>query len=341
MAKAIRCPQCGRLIAAGSVCKYCGASQGSVAAGPQTAAHGNCPEVADREAETPSVMTKLKKPVVRRSSEVPAAPPATPVTSAASATPAAPVAPKPAGIPVPKSVSVSRPKPVPTPVPVGSMREAAPAEPVMEEDVTQPKKSKTGLIVGIVIAVVVLVGGGIAAALLLGGKNNEKPVAADSAAAKAEDTVRNVPVEETAGEKAEVDQTEHYNINTIVSGVPVIVKLDITPEGYVTGKYAYRSTIDKYGDKPSSWFSLSGKMEGAGMLEMEASHPDYGNFESWEVALTGEGEYATISGTIANFNTNELFYVGSKRKSEKMYEPNYEDTGEDYMYEEDYEPETL
>lgn len=44
---------------------------------------------------------------------------------------------------------------------------------------------------------------------------------------------------------------------------PVVVYIDINRNGdYVSGRYAYRSTLKKYGDKPSSWLYISGYATG-------------------------------------------------------------------------------
>lgn len=196
----------------------------------------------------------------------------------------------------------------------------------------------------IIIAAVLLVGGGIAAALILkdsgssktgGSKGEGKP---ETAAAAAEDSV--------AAPTAEVDPVKHYNIKTIISGYPIEVRLDIDPDGVVTGKYAYQSTLGKYGDVPSSWFTLRGTDMGADLV-LDGSNPDYGVFERWEVSLKGEGDMASLSGIATNFNTYEYFYVGSKKKPEKYYDPKETVSGEDYqrildeavVEDEPYEPE--
>lgn len=148
--------------------------------------------------------------------------------------------------------------------------------------------------------------------------------------------VENIPADDESTddvelpEMEEIDLVKHYAIKTVISGYPITVNLDITPEGIVTGKYAYDSTLKKYGDKPSSWFALNGNLYDE-MILMEASHPDYGIFEQWNVRIEGEGKTASIRGESINSNTNEVFFVGSNQKPIK-YEgnENYGDVGDIY-----------
>ncbi len=64
---------------------------------------------------------------------------------------------------------------------------------------------------------------------------------------------------------------------------PVIYKLTFSTSGgqrYVRGKYAYRSSLRKYGDRPESWFTLSGTIEGNSIYWSESTkgNPDYDGY---------------------------------------------------------------
>jgi len=195
--------------------------------------------------------------------------------------------------------------------------QAAPQPPIY---VSENPKSNKGLIITILVAAVLLVGGGIAAALILRDNGAEKNVVSENTTQTAEATSGTVSENVAAEpEPEEADPVKHYSINTIMSGYPIIVKLDIMPDGEVTGKYAYVSTLKKYGDRPSSWFTLKGVASGDELV-MDVSHPDHGNFERMEVTLTGEGDKASLNGINTNYQTYQYFYVGSEKKPEKYYD---------------------
>ncbi len=354
MAKVVRCPGCGRLVpSTAPQCKYCGtaispdaADSPKPATAPEAAPAPEYPDTDKAVAAIASGISSLKakasaaaKSVQSKTEAAKSAPTPQAAEAPAPKTPKAPKEPKAeASVPRPPE-SAPAPKPAPAP------QQSAPVAPQPEYSVP-PKKSGKGIMITIIVLLVlILVGGGVAAVLLLGDKN-DKPKD-QSTAQDSTESVASKPATE-AEEAEEIDPIKHYDISTIISGYPIVVKLEISPEGKVIGKYAYQSTLKKAGDKPSSWFTLSGECNGNDLV-LEASNTDYGNFERWEVKLTGEGTDATISGLATNYNTYQYFYVGSKRKPEKYYDPkyNYYDTGEDYMYgdvgdtEEEYEPETL
>lgn len=336
MAKVVRCPGCGRLVpSASSQCKYCGtaispdaADSPKPAPAPEAAPAPEFPDTDKAFGAIASGISSLKTKASAASKSVQSK------TEAAKSAPA----PQPVEAPAPKPPEEPRAE---APAP----QQPAPVAP-QPEYCEPPKKSGKGMMITIIVLLVlILVGGGVAAVLLLGDKN-DKPK--DLSTAKDSTETVAAKTAEEAEEAEEIDPIRHYDISTIISGYPIVVKLEISPEGKVIGKYAYQSTLKKAGDKPSSWFSLSGECNGNDLV-LEASNPDYGNFERWEVKLTGEGADATLSGLATNYNTYQYFYVGSKRKPEKYYDSsyNYYDTGEDYMYgdvgdtEEEYEPETL
>lgn len=84
-----------------------------------------------------------------------------------------PLNPTPAANPEPNTAAPSPAPSAATPDPMARPMEQAPAAPVAE-----PKKKKTGLIVGIVIAVALVIGGVVAALLLLGGNRGDAVAAA-------------------------------------------------------------------------------------------------------------------------------------------------------------------
>ena len=101
-----------------------------------------------------------------------------------------PLNPTPAASPEPNNPAPAAPSVEPSPTPAPAPTEATPAEAApdpmarpMEQapaavPVAEPKKKKTGLIIGIVIAAVLLIGGAVAALLLLGGNKGDAVSAA-------------------------------------------------------------------------------------------------------------------------------------------------------------------
>lgn len=78
----------------------------------------------------------------------------------------------------------------------------------------------------------------------------------------------------------------------------------------VSGKYAYKTTLENYGRGPASWFTFTGHGP-AGTdgepeeLTLKVKDPDGGDFEEWSLTPTSEG----FKGSILNLNTFEIFTV--------------------------------
>lgn len=65
----------------------------------------------------------------------------------------------------------------------------------------------------------------------------------------------------------------------------------------MSGKYAYKSTLDKYGDPDESYMYLTQRPESPGFLEHIMTASTYRNdepIEVWDVT----GDEASISGTV-------------------------------------------
>lgn len=175
-----------------------------------------------------------------------------------------------------------------------------------------PKKSKTGLIVGIIIGIMV-----ISALILITILLEKKEEGPTTAVLNEED-----PIEAATSEsEIKLEEDQHsltpdmgraYTINTEISGYPIRLILNIESDGTVTGKYAYESTLKKYGDEPSNWFTLRG-WEYGDKIFLESYHPNYGVFESWEMTLWENSENPKISGTLTNNNTGAIFFLGSSK----------------------------
>lgn len=332
MAKVKRCPQCGRLVSSGaSSCKFCGAALDGSAAVSSAAPAPSQPDPTEAPAVAPTDRTAVPHAVSAAATDISQslASGISSLRSKAAAVKARmekekseveaekPEATAPTETAQPASTPPTVLDPPANPAPQPAAPQPAPQPPIY---VSENPKSNKGLIITILVAAVLLVGGGIAAALILKDNGSDKKAVPENTVQKtgttSETTSANVAEEP---EPEEIDPVKHYSINTIMSGYLIIVKLDITPDGEVTGKYAYISTLKKYGDRPSSWFTLKGVASG-NELVMDVSHPDHGNFERMEVTLTGEGDKASLNGVNTNYSTYQYFYVGSEKKPVKYYD---------------------
>lgn len=78
--------------------------------------------------------------------------------------------------------------------------------------------------------------------------------------------------------------------NGVVNQYPIIMKLKLNEDGIIDGKYAYNSTLRKYGDSDSSWFKIEGAVlinneDNTSRLVLRSIHPDTGKtFEYFVMA---------------------------------------------------------
>lgn len=325
MAKVIRCPHCGRLVSSGaSSCKYCGATlDGSTPVSPSAPTQPEPIDVPAVASDDSVPATTPKSDVIADVSQRFASGIASLKSKASNVMPASQPTSTPPTVPdVPEVPAHPTPQPpsVPKPQPKAEPQPGPEYDWELSEEYSENSKSNKSIIITIIVAVVLLVAGGITAALILRdsstAKNNASENTTQSTEAASDSVSENIAEEPVF---AEANPVKHYSINTVMSGYPIIVKLDITPDGIVTGRYAYESTLRNYGDKPSSWFTLEGTASGNELI-MDVSHPDYGNIERMEVTLTEEGDKATLNGVTTSYNTSRYFFVGSTKEPVSYYE---------------------
>lgn len=86
------------------------------------------------------------------------------------------------------------------------------------------------------------------------------------------------------------------NYKGFINEYPITMKLSIHADGSVTGKYAYDSTLRKYGDINSSWFRINGvvlesELMGLRRIVFRSYAPGSGNvFEYWDLNVGTEME---------------------------------------------------
>jgi len=97
---------------------------------------------------------------------------------------------------------------------------------------------------------------------------------------------------------------------------PIVAYLNFTERG-VTGKYAYRSTLQKYGDKPSSWLTIrsyrvipGGAATAIYLCEVRDSKGKF--IETWEIT---HGSMAISPGRRVAVTDVEIILKNGKRYS--------------------------
>ncbi len=55
-------------------------------------------------------------------------------------------------------------------------------------------------------------------------------------------------------------------------------------------------------------------------MVLDVVSPDEFTSERWVVTLSGKGKYASLTGKATDYLSNRVFYVGSSKKSESLYE---------------------
>ncbi len=98
---------------------------------------------------------------------------------------------------------------------------------------------------------------------------------------------------------------ENVTLNGKFDTYPIVTEINVGSDGSVSGRYAYKSTLEKYGDKSSSWFKLKGQVlfdsNDTPFIVMQSINPDSGDV--YEYALV---EYKHSSGSGKLFNKKYL-----------------------------------
>lgn len=90
---------------------------------------------------------------------------------------------------------------------------------------------------------------------------------------------------------------------------PIVVELSVNGND-ITGKYAYKSTLRKYGDKPESYFYLSGNIDNSGNMNLESRmHKSNDIFEY--ITLPSQALYNRdlVEGKLVNANTEHTYIL--------------------------------
>lgn len=76
----------------------------------------------------------------------------------------------------------------------------------------------------------------------------------------------------------------------------------------ITGRYAYKSTLSKYGNNASSYFTLEGEFESDNAIRLNSRK--YGEKDIFEVinlTISGNNQDVIMNGTLQNYNTKSIY----------------------------------
>lgn len=95
---------------------------------------------------------------------------------------------------------------------------------------------------------------------------------------------------------------------------PIRLLVSLNPNGSVVGRYAYASTLSRAGDKPSSWFKLSGTWNGVSdgprSLHLTSINPaDNQPFEDITISIDENNHFTSgyfINKNVGSYHTLQL-----------------------------------
>lgn len=119
-------------------------------------------------------------------------------------------------------------------------------------------------------------------------------------------------------ERAERASAASYDRSMFLTGkvkdkYDICMYLDTDDEGRVTGRYAYASTLRKYGDKPANYFPFDGHIDGDRVHLQVYHNQTHQPFESWTLWVDRSGQRLTMNGNLSNENTGEVMAVSLAR----------------------------
>lgn len=114
-----------------------------------------------------------------------------------------------------------------------------------------------------------------------------------------------IPVDEGVA----VSNSDPIKLYGKIGDSPIVVELSVNGND-ITGKYAYKSTLRKYGDKPESYFYLSGRIDASGELSLVSKMYKKDNpFEYITLPSTVFNHGSVISGELQNVNTGHIYIM--------------------------------
>lgn len=100
-------------------------------------------------------------------------------------------------------------------------------------------------------------------------------------------------------EDTESAPQEYAGLGTINNKYPIKMELTVYDSREVSGKYAYVSTLNRYGDVPSSWIELTGMINSDNIVEIEyRNYYSDKNNDTMTLSYTEKGNTAKLDGVI-------------------------------------------
>lgn len=91
---------------------------------------------------------------------------------------------------------------------------------------------------------------------------------------------------------------------------PIVVYINVSSNGDVTGKMAYESTLKKYGDSSKHYIQLDGYFSGKSLHL--AAEVDNGNSEDWDLTCSDNGYTYRLKGWAYNYGRDKGFSIDVK-----------------------------
>ncbi|MDE7414254.1 MAG: zinc ribbon domain-containing protein [Muribaculaceae bacterium] len=194
-------------------------------------------------------------------------------------------------------------------------------------DPNQPKKSNTGLWIGLSCLGAVIIG--VVVFFILSQLSDKKSsgqeiqdevvVASESAMSDSAAVPPALAVEEAPVVKEKTYENGLYGENITmkgkIDGYPVTFEFKISRNGEVSGRYSYDSTIRKYGKKASNYFKIYGSLydNGSRMDLVDYLPKDDSPHHNMELWVSQSGSHFNVSGTIYNNTNGEVYDLQLKK----------------------------
>lgn len=94
--------------------------------------------------------------------------------------------------------------------------------------------------------------------------------------------------------------------------LPIVVKLDVSSRGDVSGKMAYKSILKKYGDKEKNYMFFSGHFSGYNLILSVSD--EKGNNQDWDLKVSDDGTRYKLSGSAYSYTKDKTFSISVSGK---------------------------
>ena len=100
----------------------------------------------------------------------------------------------------------------------------------------------------------------------------------------------------------------HHSFSGMADGnLPIVVYIDVSSSGSVSGKMAYKSTLQKYGNTAKNYMYFNGYFSGNNLsLSVD---DEKGNHQEWELHVSDNGSKYQLSGSAYSYTRDKNFSI--------------------------------